>query len=221
MGKCGGGTRAKEIAYANLQTLYSKLWHSASIQYTLNMNNVIIYLFLTKARVMSDSVNCNFARCAVRHFISAHLTKNHVLPRALVPPHSLYDYRHREACAALESPPHSLYVYRHRPACAALESPLTPCTTTGTEKPVLHSIPPLTPCTTTGTEKPVLHSSPPLTPCTTTGTEKPVLHSIPPPHSLYDYRHREACAALDSPPPLTPCMTTGTEKPVQQSKRNN
>ena len=62
MGKCGGGTRAKEIAYANLQT-YSKLWHSASIQYTLNMN--IIYLFLTKARVMSDSVNCNFARCAV------------------------------------------------------------------------------------------------------------------------------------------------------------
>ena len=72
MGKCGGGMRAKEIAYANLQKLYSKLWHSASIQYTLN----IIYLFLTKARVMSDSVNCNFARCAVRHFVSAHLTKN-------------------------------------------------------------------------------------------------------------------------------------------------
>ena len=35
MGKCGGGMRAKEIAYANLQKVYS---HSASIQYTLNMN---------------------------------------------------------------------------------------------------------------------------------------------------------------------------------------
>ena len=31
MGKCGGGIRAKEIAYANLLKLYSKLWHSASI----------------------------------------------------------------------------------------------------------------------------------------------------------------------------------------------
>ena len=38
MGKCGGGMRAKEIAYANLQKIYSKLWHSASFQYTLNMN---------------------------------------------------------------------------------------------------------------------------------------------------------------------------------------
>ena len=83
MGKCGVGMKAKEIAYANLQKLYSKLWYSASIQYTLNMN--IIYLFLTKARVMSDSVNCNFARCAVRHFVSAHLTKNHVLPRGALP----------------------------------------------------------------------------------------------------------------------------------------
>ena len=63
---------------------------------------------------------------------------------------------------------------------AALQSPLTPCTTTGTEQPVLHSSPPLTPCTTTGTEQPVLCSSPPLTPCTTTGTEQPVLRSIPP-----------------------------------------
>ena len=83
MGKCGGRMRAKEIAYANLQKLYSKLWHSASIQYILNMN--IIYLFSTKARVMSDSVNCNFARCAVRHFVSAHLTKNHVMPRGALP----------------------------------------------------------------------------------------------------------------------------------------
>ena len=68
IGKCGGGIRAKEIAYANLQNLYSL---------------------------------------------------------ALIP-HSLYDLRHREACAALDSP-------------------LTPCTTTGTKQPVLHSSPPLTP----------------------------------------------------------------------------
>ena len=34
MGKCGGGMRAKEIAYANLQKVYSKLWHSVSIQYS-------------------------------------------------------------------------------------------------------------------------------------------------------------------------------------------
>ena len=83
MGKCGGGMRAKEIAYTNLQKVYSKLWHSASIQYTLNM--------ITKARVMSDSVNCNFARCAVRHFVSAHLTKNHVLPRG-AQPHIVREY---------------------------------------------------------------------------------------------------------------------------------
>ena len=84
MGKCGGGMKAKEIAYANLQKLYS-VGHSAFIQYTLKFNMNIIYLFLTKARVMSDSVNCNFARCAVRHFVSAHLTKNHVLPRGALP----------------------------------------------------------------------------------------------------------------------------------------
>ena len=46
MGKCGGGMNAKEIhvAYANLQKLYSKLWHSASIQYTLNMNIFLSFL---------------------------------------------------------------------------------------------------------------------------------------------------------------------------------
>ena len=37
MGKCGGGMRANEIAYANLQKLSSKLWYTASIQYTLNI----------------------------------------------------------------------------------------------------------------------------------------------------------------------------------------
>lgn len=33
---------------------------------------------------MSESVNCNFARCAVRHFVSSHLTKNHFLPRGAI-----------------------------------------------------------------------------------------------------------------------------------------
>ena len=202
IGKCGGGIRAKEIAYANLQKLYSL---------------------------------------------------------------ALIDLRHREARAALDSP-------------------LTPCTTTGTKQPVLHSSPPpphslggfctlsLTPCMTTGTKQPVLHSSPPvrlqaqsrpcctrippITPCTTTGTKQPVLHSNPPHHSLYDYRYQAARAALESPPslpvrlqaqsrpcctrvppppllpiplqaqsspcctrlpPITPCTTTGTKQPVLHS----
>ena len=36
-------------------------------------------------------VNLNFARCAVRHFVSAHLTKNHVLPRGALP-HTVREY---------------------------------------------------------------------------------------------------------------------------------
>ena len=34
---------------------------------------------------MSDSLNCNFARCAIRHFVCAHFTKNHILPRGALP----------------------------------------------------------------------------------------------------------------------------------------
>ena len=34
---------------------------------------------------MSESLNCNFARCAIRHFVCAHLTKNHILPRGALP----------------------------------------------------------------------------------------------------------------------------------------
>jgi hypothetical protein len=34
---------------------------------------------------MSDSLNCNFARCAIRHFVCAHFTKNHILPKGVLP----------------------------------------------------------------------------------------------------------------------------------------
>ena len=178
MGKCGGGIRAKEIAYANLQKLYSL---------------------------------------------------------ALIP-HSLYDLRHREARAALDSP-------------------LTPCTTTGTKQPVLHSSPPphslggfctlsLTPCMTSGTEQSVLHSSPPLTPCMTIyrhqaaraalesppslpvrlqAPSSPCCTRVPPPPPSLPVRlqaqSRPCCTRVPPPPPPppTPYTTTGTEQPVLHS----
>ena len=40
--------------------------------------------FFTKI-TMSDSINCNFAWCAVQHFVRVHLTKNHILPRGAMP----------------------------------------------------------------------------------------------------------------------------------------
>ena len=86
MGKCGGGMRAKEIAYANLQKIILKV-----VAFCIYPIHIKYYLFLTKASVMSDSVNCNFARCAVRHFVSAHFTKNHVLPRGALP-HIVREY---------------------------------------------------------------------------------------------------------------------------------
>ncbi len=43
------------------------------------------YPLFTIAATMSDSINCNFARCAVRHFTSAHFTKTNVLPRGSMP----------------------------------------------------------------------------------------------------------------------------------------
>ena len=94
---------------------------------------------------------------------------------------------------------------------------LTPCTTTGTEQPVLHSSPPLTPCMTTGTKQPVLHSSPPLTPCMTTGTKQPVLHSSPPLTPCTSTGVGTEQPVLHSSPPLTPCTSTGTEQSVLHS----
>lgn len=34
---------------------------------------------------MSDSINCNFARCAVRHFMHMHMTKGNILPKGVMP----------------------------------------------------------------------------------------------------------------------------------------
>ena len=34
---------------------------------------------------MSTAVQCNFARCAVRHIVSAHFTNNHKLPKGALP----------------------------------------------------------------------------------------------------------------------------------------
>ena len=52
--------RAKEIAYTNLQKVYSKV-----VAFCIYPIHIKYEYYLTKARVMSDSVNCNFARCAV------------------------------------------------------------------------------------------------------------------------------------------------------------
>ena len=54
-----------------------------------------ILYHLPKVPIMNDSISCNFARCAVRHFIRAHMNEK-LLPRGKMPEITL-DYNHNFA----------------------------------------------------------------------------------------------------------------------------
>ena len=100
----------------------------------------------------------------------------------------LYDYRHRAARAALESPIHSQndYIQAQSSPCCTRLPPLTPCTTTGTEKPVLHSTPPVTPCMTIYRHRAARAAldSPPSLPVRLQAQRSPCYTRLPLPPSL-------------------------------------
>ena len=48
-------------------------WAQISHMY---IDGILLISFLSKASKMSSSINCNFARCAVQHFMSTHMKGN-------------------------------------------------------------------------------------------------------------------------------------------------